>query len=389
MPDVQSGFAGRYGRAPEVAWWAPGRVNLIGEHTDYNGGQVLPVAIRQGVACAAAARADGCLRVASVQERGGPVVVDLDDLAPGIVSGWVAYPAGVAWALREAGQPVGGADVLVDGEVPAGAGLASSAALAVSVAAALSDLVGGGDLAESAPLELARLAQRAEQVFAGVPCGLMDQAVAVLAREGHALWLDCGGPAWEWAPFDPAAAGLALFGFDTGTRHRLAEGAYAARRADCERAAAALGVGALAEIGMADLDGALARLGDERLRRRVRHVVSENARVEAAVAALHAGEPSRLGALLDGSHSSLRDDFEVSTPELDLAAATAREAGALGARLTGGGFGGTVLALVPAAMAGSVGEAVQHAFRRKGFPPLRTFPVEPGPGAHRLGGVCI
>jgi galactokinase len=298
-------------------------------------------------------------------------------LRPGSVPGWAAYPAGVVWALREAGYPAGGARLVIDSDVPRGAGLSSSAALECSVALALADLY---QLGITRPA-LAAAAQRAENDFAGVPCGIMDQSASLLCEAGHALLLDCRSGETSQIPFDTAAAGLELLVIDTAARHVLADGDYANRRAECEQAASALGVPALRDI--TDL-GALAGLGDPVLRRRARHVVTENQRVLDTVAVLRAGRLAEAGPLLTASHESLRDDFEISWPEADAAVDAAIGAGALGARMIGGGFGGSVIALVPAASCGRVQAAVRARFAGEGFSPPRSLGAVPSAAAHRV-----
>ncbi len=372
-------FAATYGREPEVAWAAPGRVNLIGEHTDYNGGFVLPFALPHRVVVAAARRADGVLAVRSAQAPGEPVRVPLAGLTPGRVPGWAAYAVGPAWALRTAGYAVGGADLLVDGDVPQGAGLSSSAALECAVISALDELYGLG----LARPDLARLAQRAENDFVGMPCGIMDQSAALLCAEGHALFLDCRSLESRPVPLDLAARGLALLVIDTRVKHELTDSGYADRRAACEEAARTLGVEHLRQITPEELDAALGRLPDP-LRRRVRHVVTENARVLDVVARLDAGDLDAVGPLLSASHASLRDDYEVSCPELDAAVDAALAAGALGARMTGGGFGGCAIALVDAGRRDAVAAAVREEFAARGFPEPRFLAVTPAAGAARL-----
>ena len=378
-PAAAQHFRALQGHGPSTVWSAPGRVNLIGEHVDYHGGLVLPLAVPLRVQVAAAPRDDGRLVMRSVQQPGQEVAVDVADIGPGSVEGWSAYVAGVAWALREHGTDVRGATLVVDGQVPAGSGLSSSAALECATAGALLDLAG----AELDPLTVARLAQRAENEVVGMPCGLMDQAASMLARSDHALELDCHSLETRQVPLPLAAHGLALVVTDTRAPHRLVDGEYAARRRDGERAAALLGATSLREVGPDELGAALAVLPGE-LRPRLRHVVTEIARVQAAVAALDADDVDGLGPLLDASHASLRDDYEVSCPELDVAAAAARSAGALGARMTGGGFGGSTVALVPVGDVPAVVAAVTAAFEARGWPPPVSRVVEPVDGAHRL-----
>jgi galactokinase len=374
-----------YGDSPDGVWHAPGRVNLIGEHTDYNDGFVLPFALGLGVRAAASSPGAGAsdsagdlLVLYSLQEPAERIAVPIDSLAPGSVTGWAAYAAGVAWALREAGYPVGGARIAIDSDLPQGAGLSSSAALECAVAVALTGLYGFDMPAQ----KLAGIARRAENDFVGVPSGIMDQSAALLCRSGHALLLDCRTLATSQIPFDPAGAGLELVVLDTRVRHDLTDGAYADRRRSCEEAARLLGVRALRDV--TDPDAALKRLDDPVLRHRARHVITENHRVQAVVGLLRAGAMSEVGALLNASHLSLRDDFEISWPQADVATQAAVAAGALGARMIGGGFGGSVIALVPAGRAGEVADAVTVAYSRRGWVPPRAIPASPESGAHRV-----
>ena len=365
-----------------VTWAAPGRVNLIGEHTDYNDGFVLPIALPYRTTATVAGRTDGLARVRSAQRPGEQAEAPVADLQPGTGPGWAGYALGVLWALREAGHDLGaGVDVEVDGRVPEGAGLSSSAALECAVAAAMDDLLG---LRLPAP-ELASLAQRAENEFVGMPSGIMDQMAAMLCAEGAALFLDCRSLSAEQVPLDPGRHGLAVLVVDTRAPHRLVEGEYADRRRSCEQAAAELGVPALRDVPLAGLDAALARLPDGTQRRRVRHVVTENQRVLDTVRLLRDDRVAEIGPLLSASHASLRDDFEVTVPQLDVAAQAALDAGALGARMTGGGFGGCVLALVPTGRADAVRDAVGRAYAEQRFDPPRFFPVMPSAGADRVG----
>ena len=376
-PDACVWFARRYGREPEGAWFAPGRVNLIGG-PDYNEVFVLPFALGTGVSAAASRRPDGQIALVSRQAGGDPVLLSIDTLEPGSVGGWAAYAAGVAWALRQAGYLAGGADVAIDADLPPGAGLSSSAALACSVALALTELY-----ERSVPRpELAGLARRAEKDFAGVPTGVMDQLAVLLCRAGHALLLDCRTGTGTAVPLDPAAAGLELLVLDTRAPRALADGRYAARRRACQDAAAMLGVRSLREI--ADGPEALARLTEPFLQRAARHVISENRRVLAAAELLRAGQLAGIGRLLTASHLSLRDEFEVSWPQADEAVEAAIDAGALGARMTGGGFGGSVIALVPADRAGQVGQAVTERFARRRWPAPGYLAAVPSGGACRI-----
>ncbi|MCX4640678.1 galactokinase [Streptomyces sp. P9-2B-2] len=374
-------FAAVYGAAPTGTWAAPGRVNLIGEHTDYNDGFVMPLALPHTTLAAASARTDGVLRLHSGGADGGIVELRLDELRPAPQGGWAAYPAGVVWAMREAGLPVGGADLHFESTVPTGAGLSSSAALEVVTALALNDLYALGQ----EPQRLAQLAQRAENAFVGVPCGIMDQTAAACCTEGHALFLDTRDLTRRQVPFDLAGEGLRLLVVDTRVKHELGDGAYAERRAGCERGARALGVRALREVPYEHLPEALARLaGEPVVQALVRHIVTENHRVEEVIGCLDAGRTRAIGPLLTAGHASLRDDFKISCRELDLAVDSALAAGALGARMTGGGFGGSAIVLVEEAAATAVGAAVTEAFAAAGHAAPRIFDAVAGAGAHRV-----
>jgi galactokinase len=373
-------FAARFGGSPDGVWRAPGRANLMGEHTDYNQGFVLPFALGQGIAAAVARQPGRRLVLCSAQEPGAAVEVELDGLAPGRVTGWAAYPAGVAWALEAAGYRLPGACLAIDSDLPAGAGLSSSAALECATALALTELAG---LDIGRP-ELAAIAQRAENEFAGVPSGIMDQSASLLGWRGHALLLDCRSLETTQVPFDPAAAGSRLLLINTRAEHDLTTGEYGRRRAECEQAARELGVPALRYLtNPADVE----RLADPVLRRRARHVVTDDQRVLAVVALLTRAVPDaypRIGLLLTQSHESLRDDFEVSWPQADAAVDAALTAGALGARMIGGGFGGSVLALVRDGAAGPVRSTVADAFVRRGWAAPDFLDAAAADGARRV-----
>ncbi|MET9440857.1 galactokinase [Streptomyces sp. NPDC006610] len=379
---VRDAFVELYGTEPEGLWAAPGRVNLIGEHTDYNDGFVMPFALPHTAVAAVARRTDGVLRLHSADVEGGVVELRVEDLTPETDRGWTAYPAGVVWALREAGHPVTGADVHLASTVPAGAGLSSSAALEVVVALALNDLYALG----LKGWQLARLCQRAENVYVGAPVGIMDQTASACCTEGHALFLDTRHLSQKQIPFDLAAEGMRLLVVDTQVKHEHSTGEYGKRRAGCEKGAALLGVDALRDIPHGELDAALERLGDEEeVRRLVRHVVTEDARVERVVALLESGETRAIGPVLTEGHASLRDDFRISCPELDLVVDTALGAGALGARMTGGGFGGSAIVLAEAGDVEAITKAVEEAFAAAGFTAPRVFEAVPAAGARRLG----
>ncbi|MCI3931207.1 galactokinase [Streptomyces sp. AN091965] len=380
MP-VAEEFTTLYGYEPAGVWAAPGRVNLIGEYTDFNEGFVMPLALPHTAVAAVARRDDGTLRLHSADVEGPVVELAAAALEPLSDSGgWAAYPAGVVWALRAAGHPVGGADLHLASTVPTGAGLSSSAALEVVTALALNDLYELG----LDRRELALVAQRAENAFVGVPCGVMDQTASAVCEPGHVLHLDCRDLSVRQVPFDLAAHGLRLLVVDTRVKHELGDGAYAERRAGCEAGARALGVTHLRDVPYAELPAALDRLSEDRVRRYVRHVVSDDHRVERVAALLDAGDVRGIGPLLTEGHASLRDDLRISCPELDLAVSAAGEAGALGARMTGGGFGGSAVVLVEAAETEAVTKALHAAFARAGFPEPRVFEAEPSPGARRL-----
>jgi galactokinase len=372
---VAAAFVEWMGRQPDGIWAAPGRVNLIGEHTDYNDGFVLPAAIDRHVVVAAGRRPDRRIRAWSAQEGDAP---DQQLGEPGLGGGWAAYVGGVAWALGADGAELGGFDLVVDSDLPAGAGLSSSAALEGAVAMALADLF-------AAPFDrkdLALAGQRAEAEIVGMPCGIMDQMAVLLGRAGHALFIDTRSLAAELVPLPP---GLDLVVIDTRVARRLAAAPYAERRQACEAAAALLGVAALRDVSLPELEAAADRLGPVRFRR-ARHVVTENARVLALVAALAAGDPPPWHSLMAASHASLRDDFEVSCPELDLATSTAVEAGAVAARMTGAGFGGSAIALVPGepGLVEELTQAVEAAFAAGGLAQPAVLRVATADGARRV-----
>ena len=378
---ARAGFAERFGTEAEGVWAAPGRVNVIGEHTDYNGGFVLPVAMEHTTRAAVARRDDGRVAFASLQGDGEVVELGVAELAPGRPDGWAGYPAGVVLGLRD--RLAGGVSILVDTDVPVGAGLSSSAALTCSVALALSDLVAP----ELRREDLVELARSAENDFVGAPTGILDQSASVLCTAGHALFLDTRDRTSEQVPLDLAAAGLALLVVDSGVTHDHAEGGYGDRRRECEQAAERLGVALLRDI---DDVAALQPLADgtpegEVLLRRARHIVTENARVLEVVAALRGdADPRAIGPVLTAGHESLRDDFEISEPLLDAIVEAALEAGAHGARLVGGGFGGSAIALVDTDALDAVVAAVAARFAGEGAAPPRTFVTVPSAGARRL-----
>ena len=378
--DVRADFTELFGYEPRGVWSAPGRVNLIGEHTDYNEGFVLPFAINRRTVLALGTRDDGILRVAS-SFADEVAEIALADLAPEVLGGWSAYPLGVAWALGQHGADlaaVPGVDIYIDSVVPVGAGLSSSAAIESAVALALGDV---WQLGFDRPT-LAKVGQLAENKAVGAPTGIMDQSASLLGKKDSAVFLDCRSLEAEIVELGFAAAGLELVIIDTGVSHSHATGGYAARRASCEAGAAAFGVPSLRDLSVDDLDKAREILDDETFRR-VRHVITENQRVLDTVRTLRESGPAAIGDLLDESHISMRDDFEISVPELDLAVETAQANGAIGARMTGGGFGGAAIALIPSESISRLQVAIDGAFAEHGFGQPVTFAVTAADGAIR------
>jgi galactokinase len=355
----------------------------MGEHTDYNAGLCLPIALPHRTYAAVRLRADHRLRLRSLQSS-RQYELDLDDVRAGNPAGWGGYAAGVLWALRESGHQVSGFDLMLDGHVPLGAGLSSSAALECSVAAAVSDLLDLGLLRDDhARATLAAICVNAENTIAQAPTGGMDQSAALRCQIGHALLLDCRDGSIAQVPFDLSAHSLSLLIMDTRVEHALDDGQYAQRRASCEEAAKQLGLPSLREADFNDLDETLDQLSDHRIRARARHIVSEIERVRKTVALLLEGRLPEVGSLFNASHSSMRDDFEISCAELDLAVEAATSHGALGARMTGGGFGGSAIALVPTESAAEVTSAVTHAFADRDIGPPDCFAVAAGGPARR------
>ncbi|HYH76192.1 MAG TPA: galactokinase [Arthrobacter sp.] len=377
--DLAARFEREFGRLPDGVWQAPGRVNLIGEHTDYNEGFVLPFAIDKTARVAVSVRPDSTIRLLSTYGDQGTVAVDLGTIDAASAKGWTKYPLGVIWALQQRGIAVPGIDLLLDSNVPLGAGLSSSHAIECAVISALNDLTG----ARLGPEEMVLATQRAENDFVGAPTGIMDQSASLRGSKGHAVFLDCRDQSVRLVPFEAAQSGLVMLVIDTKVSHSHADGGYASRRASCELGAEVLGVKALRDVRMEDLDEA-AGLLDEVTYRRVRHIVTENDRVLQTVELLASQGPGSIGALLDASHASMRDDFEISCPELDLAVAASRANGAIGARMTGGGFGGAAIALTPVRDERQVRAAVEQSFKEAGYKAPDIFTVTPAAGAMRL-----
>jgi len=377
---ASAGFMAVFGREPECVFAAPGRVNLMGEFTDVSEGWALPFALDMTIQAAAARRADQTIvATTALPAADGDRLsrTDISELRPGAIGGWSRYALGVIWAFRSAGYAVEhGLEVHIESDLPTGAGLSSSAALECAVALAVDELFGLGCTRE----ELAVIARRAENEFAGVPCGIMDQTASLFGADGHALLLDTRSREIRPVRCDPGSAGTQLLVIDTGVHHELGSSGYADRRAACELAARYLGVRSLREVTDPRDVGQIA---DPVLRRRARHIVTDNARVLDAAGCLDAGNLPGIGPLLAEAHTSLRDDFEVSCPELDTAVDAATDAGALGARLVGGGFGGSAIALVEAERSAAVAVAVTDAFGARGFGIPRIFPARPSAGARR------
>lgn len=370
--DIAQAFERSFGAPAQVIAQAPGRVNLIGEHIDYSQGFVLPFAIDAVTKSAIRKREDDQIRIVSAQHPEEMIHSTVAQVQQKGGAGWSRYILGVIWAL----EIENGLDIYVDGRVPLGAGLSSSAALECSVATALNHLF---DLGRSLT-ELAQLTQRAENQYVGVPCGIMDQSVSLMAKAGYALLLDCRDLSTQHIPVDFAGAGLRLLIVDTRAHHALIDGGYAERRASCESAAAKLGVASMRVLDMSQLEREKEQLTAVEFQR-ARHAVSEIARVLSAVEKLREKNFSEFGQLLNQSHISLRDDYTVSCPELDLVVDTANANGALGARMVGGGFGGSAIALIRDEDAGKISLAIEKAFADAGYPAPRFFDSLPSDGA--------
>ncbi|MGU3292043.1 galactokinase [Williamsia sp. M5A3_1d] len=352
---------------------APGRVNLLGEHTDYNQGFALPIALTARTGIHYSPNTSGRLVVDA--DGHGHLTIPVG-VAPGEVDGWAAYVAGVAWSLGVEGRPVTGGRLRIVSDVPVGAGLSSSAALQCSLIGAFTADTGVPDR-----LTWARIAQRAENDFVGAPTGLLDQLASLHGEADRALLIDFDSLTVDPVPFDPTTAGVTLVVIDSHITHGHAGGEYAARRESCERAAADLGLPNLRAVAPGDPDDVLSAVRDDVDRRRARHVLTENARVLLACAHLRDGDLAAFGELMDASHASMRDDFEITTPGIDLIASTARSVGALGARMTGGGFGGCVIALVETARVDTLIASVMAAVQNAGGPVPTAFTARAGRGA--------
>jgi len=372
-----AGFVKHFGAEPAGVWSAPGRVNLIGEHTDYNEGFVLPFAIDRRTYAAISSRTDGIARVAS-GFTDEVVEIPVEQISRQSVSGWSGYPLGVAWALIQAGAKPSGFDLYVESDVPVGAGLSSSAAIECSVAMGLNDLW-NANLDRSA---LAKIGQKAENEIVGAPTGIMDQTASLFGVVDHVVFLDCRSLVAEAIQLGLEQNSLEIVVMDTKVSHRLVDGGYAARRAACEEGAKQLGVSSLRDLSVADLARAKVLL-DPLVYKRTKHVVTENARVLESVELLKSSGPQAIGELLYASHQSMRDDFEISIEELDCAVETAIEIGAVGARMTGGGFGGAAIALIHSSKVAELKTAVSNSFEARGFAKPELFSVLAEAGARR------
>ena len=372
MSSISHEFQTLFGHLPEVTSEAPGRVNLIGEHIDYSEGFVLPFAIANRTHAAISRSSDGLVRVSSHQRRNNIFSISISDVKPGSKGDWEKYVLGVIWSLGI----TEGLNILVDGNVPAGAGLSSSASLECAVAVGLNTLLNLG-LSDK---ELARATQRAENEYVGMPCGIMDQSVSLMAHSGSALLLDCRDLSTRHIAFDVASSGLELLIIDTQAHHSLTDGGYAERRASCETAVAKLGITSLRELSLNQLESSREKLTEIEFMR-ARHAVTEMARVMHAVEVLEKKEFASLGLLLNQSHASLRDDYNVSCPELNCAVDASISAGALGARMVGGGFGGSAIALIKASHTTETIAAVEKAFADNRFKAPRFFTSLPSQGA--------
>ena len=372
MAALENTFLELFGHKAEVLAEAPGRVNLIGEHIDYSEGFVLPFAIADRTYAVIARNSDGLVRIASQQRKSRIFTIDINDVKPGSAGDWEKYVLGVIWTMGI----TSGVDILIDGHVPSGAGLSSSAALECSVAVGLNSIFELGK-----PLEdLARLTQKAENEYVGMPCGIMDQSVSLMATEGNALLLDTRDLSIEQIPFDIAPLGLELLVIDTQVHHALVDGGYAERRASCEKAIADLGITSLRDISISDFVSRKSEL-DDKTYLRAFHGVTEMQRVLKAVALLKSGDFVGFGEIVTAAHISLRDNYTVSCPELNLAVDTALKFGALGSRMIGGGFGGSAIALVKAKDSELIKSEIKSAFMKARFKNPRFFSALPSAGA--------
>lgn len=381
--DIRQQFTDLFGGECEAVCFAPGRVNLIGEHTDYNGGHVFPCALSMGIACAARKRNDRSLRLYSLNfPDGGIVGASLDDLTP--VGGWIDYVKAVIAAFISRGYPVDrGMDMVFSGNLPDGAGLSSSAAMEVLTGTVLRELFGF----DIAPREIALIGQYAENRFIGVNCGIMDQFASALGREGYAILLDTDTLEYAFAPIPSEKAAIVLI--DSGVKHSLASSAYNDRRRECETALRQLSgvtrISSLCALSPEEWEKYSDAVTDPTVKKRAHHAVTENARVMEAVEALNAGDLVRFGRLMTASHISLRDDYEVSCEELDLLVDAALKIdGVYGARMTGGGFGGCTVNLVSRDRADDFVRKMTDFYEKSFGRTARILTVEAGSGAGKI-----
>ena len=375
MNSISSQFEKVFGHSPDICASAPGRVNLIGEHIDYSEGFVLPFAISDCTEVAITKTNEKVIKIASVQRNSDVISIALSEISPDLKGDWERYVLGVIWSLGI----TSGLEIFIDGKVPVGAGLSSSAALEASVATALNSLFSlGHDLPT-----LARLCQKAENDYVGMPCGIMDQSVSLMAAEGSALLLDCRDLTTKNISFDVASHGLELLIIDTQAHHELVDGGYAERRASCDSVVAKLNIISMRHLSMDQLLSKRSEITETEFIR-AHHAVTEIKRVLDAVIALEKSDFVELGKLINASHISLRDDYTVSCPELDCAVDASLAAGALGARMVGGGFGGSAIALVKAQNVEKTKLAIQSAFTEAGYKAPRFFTSLPSQGARIL-----
>ena len=375
MNSISSQFEKVFGHSPDICASAPGRVNLIGEHVDYSEGFVLPFAISDCTEVAITKTNEKVIKIASVQRNSDVISIALSEISPDLKGDWERYVLGVIWSLGI----TSGLEIFIDGKVPVGAGLSSSAALEASVATALNSLFSlGHDLPT-----LARLCQKAENDYVGMPCGIMDQSVSLMAAEGSALLLDCRDLTTKNISFDVASHGLELLIIDTQAHHELVDGGYAERRTSCDSVVAKLNIISMRHLSMDQLLSKRSEITETEFIR-AQHAVTEIKRVLDAVIALEKSDFVELGKLINASHVSLRDDYTVSCPELDCAVDASLAAGALGARMVGGGFGGSAIALIKAQNVERTKLAIQNSFTEAGYKAPRFFTSLPSQGARIL-----
>ena len=375
MNSISSRFEKAFGHSPDICASAPGRVNLIGEHIDFSEGFVLPFAINDSTDVAIAKTNENVIKIASAQRNSEVISIAISKISPALKGDWERYVLGVLWSLGI----TSGLEIFIDGKVPVGAGLSSSAALEASIATALNSLFSlGHDLPT-----LARLCQKAENDYVGMPCGIMDQSVSLMAEKGSALLLDCRDLSTKNISFDVASHGLELLIIDTQVHHELVDGGYAERRASCDSVVAKLKIVSMRHLSMDQFLSRRSEITDTEFIR-AHHAVTEIKRVLDAVTALEKSDFVELGKLINASHVSLRDDYTVSCPELDCAVDASLAAGALGARMVGGGFGGSAIALIKAENVVSTKLAIEKAFEAKGYKAPRFFTSLPSQGARIL-----